>query len=237
MMINIKRVLLFVVVIVCFFTNQNIFAQKTNAFDANGNRDGLWEKYYENGQPRYIGNFKHGKEIGVFKFFSITNENHPTSIKIFSETSNIAKVQYFTSDGKLQSKGQMIGKKRIGCWEYYFSNGKLLSEENYVDGKLNGKLINYYQNGKKTEEIPYKNGLKNGVSKKYSDQGVLIELITYKKNKANGLAKFFDLKGNLKETGNYKNGKRVGKWKYYIEGKVVSKKKKEIFSIPKHKYN
>ncbi len=235
-MINIKRVFIISLFLSYFFMIETINAQKVNALDVNGKRDGNWKKYYNNGRLRYTGNFKNGKEVGIFMYFKMTNSKHPTSLKIFSKDSDVAKIEYYTPKGDIRSRGSVKGKDRIGRWTYFFSNGKLLSEEFYTEGKLDGMLKNYYPNGKITEETGYKNGLKNGISKKYSDEGILIEEVTFVNGKYDGLAKFFDLKGNLKETGNYQKGKRVGSWEFFVDGESISDKenrKKKTHAIPK----
>ncbi|CAL2082177.1 Antitoxin component YwqK of the YwqJK toxin-antitoxin module [Tenacibaculum sp. 190524A02b] len=225
-MINIKRILPLLLIGVIFFT-KNVYSQKINQFDANGKRTGVWKKLYKNGEIRYQGQFKNGKEVGVFKFYSITSPSQPVIIKEFSETSDKALVSFYTSLGKLKSKGSMIGKNRVGKWLYYFPNGKVISEENYVDGKLDGVLKNYYGNGKTTEETYYKQGKKDGVSKIYTEDGILIEELNYVGGKLNGVGKYFDLKGNLKEKGMYKDGKRAGEWEFYIDGVLVTDKEEK----------
>ena len=222
-MLNIKRLGFVFVLFACFFTSKNFNAQKINQFNANNQRIGVWKKYHPNKRIRYEGRFKDGKEVGVFKFYDITDSKNPTTIKIYSRNSNKVDVRFYTVKGVLQSKGVFVDRKRAGKWEYYFPNGKVMSEEFYVDGKLDGKLTNFYPNGKPTEISMYKNGLKNGESQKYSSKGILIELITYQNGKPNGIAKYFELNGNLKEIGTYNNGKRVGKWEYYLDGQVSEK--------------
>jgi antitoxin component YwqK of YwqJK toxin-antitoxin module len=217
-MLKIKRLGFIFVFFVCFFASEFSNAQKNNQFDTNKKRTGLWKKYYPNKRIRYQGQFINGKEIGVFKFYDITDSQNPTTIKTFSNTSNQVSVAFYSLKGILQSKGFVIERKRAGKWNYYFLDGKIMSEEYYVDGKLEGKLINYYPNGKPAEISIYKNGLKNGASQKYSSKGILIELITFQNGTPNGVAKYFELNGNLKETGVYKNGKRAGKWAYYLDG-------------------
>ncbi len=226
-MINIKRLIFVSSIFACLFMGGIASAQKINQFDKNKKRTGVWKKYYPNKRIRYQGQFKDGKEIGIFKFYDITTSGFPVITKKYSEFNDSVFVQFFTLKGKLQSKGMMIKKKRVGIWKYYFSNGKLLSEENYIDGILHGELLNYYPNGKVTEHTQYKNGLKHGVSKKYSDSGILIEEVMYENGKPNGLAKYFELSGNLKEKGMYKNGKRAGKWEFYLDGELATEKEKK----------
>ncbi|TYP96767.1 antitoxin component YwqK of YwqJK toxin-antitoxin module [Tenacibaculum adriaticum] len=222
-MINIKRLFIGTIVFSFFFVS-NAISQNVNKVDENGERIGVWRKYYENGKIRYTGNFKEGKEVGTFKFYN-KSSSFPSIIKEFSTSSDSAMVKFYTPKGKLKSEGVMIGKNRVGKWMYYFSDGKIFSEEFYVDGKLNGVLKNYYPNGKVTEESHYSNGLKNGISKTFSDDGILIEEVIYADGKLNGLGKYFDLKGNLKEKGMHKDGKRDGKWEFYMDGELAEKKR------------
>lgn len=215
-----------VLLLVYFFAGMlSTTAQKTNQFDENRKRTGLWKKYHPNKRIRYIGTFEAGKEIGTFKYFDISTSKHPTIIKEFSKTSDTSKVRYFNLQGQLSAQGKMVKKARVGPWNYYFPSGELFSEEYYVDGKLEGQLINYYSNGQKLEVTNYANGMKNGVSKNFSDLGVLIEEVHYKDDRLNGQAKYYELNGNLKEEGSYKDGKKVGEWEFYIEGKKVSKER------------
>lgn len=209
----------------CEFNTLN--AQKINQFNNKNARTGVWKKHHSNNRIRYVGAFIDGKEVGVFKYYDITTSKHPTIIKEFSPISDSAKVSYYNLDGKLRTKGAMVGKNRVGKWIYYFPNGKLFSVEYYIDGKLDGELMNYYENGKTLEITQYTSGMKNGFSKNFSDQGILIENVHYVDNILNGAGKYYGLNGDLKEEGIYNDGKRVGKWEFYIGGKKVSKKQQK----------
>lgn len=223
-MINIKRLLGIYLYCAFFLSGFVLYSQKINQFDTNKKRTGVWKKYYKNKQLRYEGQFKNGKEVGVFKFYSESNSGFPSIIKRYHEQNDSVQVEFYTTKGKLQSKGNFINKNRVGKWLYYFESGKLMSIEHYNNGKLDGELINYYPNGKPTEITNYKNGEKEGLSKKFSSDGILIEEVNYANNKLNGLGKYYELNGNLKEKGMYKNGKRVGKWEFYLNGEVADDK-------------
>ncbi len=197
-------------------------AQKINQVDANGKRTGVWRKYYENGDIRYRGQFKNGKEAGKFFFYN-QGSPYPSIIKTFSVASDTAVVEFYNKS-RVKTAGKMLRRKRVGKWTYYFSDGKtILSEEHYKDGKLHGVLKNYYMNGKITEETLYENGKKHGVSKIYTEEEVLIEQVHFSRGILNGEAKYFDLKGIIQEKGSYKNGKREGEWEFYIDGEVSEK--------------
>ena len=206
----------------CFFAAKEFNAQKTNQFDNNNKRTGVWKKHHANKRIRYQGTFKNGKEIGVFRFYDTTASKSPIIIKKHFETNDTVFVQFFTSKGRLQSEGKMLQRIREGKWKYYFATGNVLSEENYKNGKLDGVFSSYYPQGDTSESVVYKKGVKHGVSRKYSKENILIEDVYYENGKLNGEAKFIELNGNIKEKGLFKDGKRFGKWKLYIEGKIAT---------------
>lgn len=224
---NIKRSFTVALLLLCFFSVESNFAQKYNRFNENGKRTGLWKKYHPNKRIRYTGEFKNGKEVGVFKFYSIVTSDHPIAIKTYFEDSDSLFVQFFDTEGRIETEGVFNGRKREGNWKYFYPDGTIMSEENYRNGKLHGEQLVYYPDGSVTEFAIYDNGLLDGVTSKYSNKGVLIEEITYKNGKPNGVAKFFELNGNLKETGEYRDGKRFGKWEYYIDGEVATDEEKK----------
>ena len=226
-MITSKRLFFVVALLVCFFLCNSSNAQRVNQFDENKQRTGVWKKYYPNKRIRYVGEFKNGKEVGVFKFYDITNSKQPVIIKTFYEDSDSLFVQFYSLKGTIETEGVMHGRSRVGNWKFYDADGTLMSEENYRGGKLDGEQLIYYKDGKVTEFAVYKDGLKDGVFTKYASNGNLIEEITYKKGKPNGLAKYFELNGTLKETGHYKDGRRIGTWEYYIDGELATAKEKK----------
>jgi len=70
--------------------------------DENGERNGVWRKSYPGtDQLRYEGEFKHGKEVGTFKFYCEDCGSQPMVTKVFKGKDDIAEVKYFTKKGKL----------------------------------------------------------------------------------------------------------------------------------------
>ncbi len=195
-----------------------------NQVDAEGNRHGMWKKYYNNDRVRYAGKFEHGKEVGVFKYFSASNSDYPILVKEYKENSELAKVSFFTPSGALESKGLMKGKEREGEWLYYHADGKsIMSEENYVDGKLDGDYKTYYQSGELTEVTSYKNGVLHGNYKKYAIKGFLYQDFNYAKGQLNGMAIYYSRKtGDLIKKGPFKDDLRVGTWENYVDGELIS---------------
>ncbi|UMB54428.1 toxin-antitoxin system YwqK family antitoxin [Lutibacter sp. A64] len=210
------RVKVYYVLITCLFFLYNVSTnaqEKINKFDLNGKRDGIWKKYYPNNNIRYQGTFKAGKEVGVFKYYDITNATQPTIIKTFKPNSSLATVNFYTVKGILKSTGTMDGKKRIGTWLYYYPNGKtLMIEENYKNNELEGSYKSYYRTGKISELLNYTSGKLNGNIKRYADNGVLLEDLNYINGNLNGPAIYYAGNGKIISSGNYKNNERVGTW-------------------------
>jgi len=205
---------------------QTLLAQeKTNQFDAKGARHGVWIKYYElNHQLRYTGQFNHGKEIGIFKYYDINNDKIPIVIRKFNNTNDIAEVSFYSLNGTLESTGKMQGKNRIDKWLFYHKDGKtVMSEEFYKNGKKDGEAKLYYSNGKLTEVAHYLDGKLNGNYKRYSIFNFLYQDLTYKNDELEGLAIYYEPKnGQILSKGSYKENKRAGVWEHYENGVLVS---------------
>ena len=218
-----------------FFVSLNGFGQnEINQFDAQGERHGVWQKTYPNSnQLRYEGTFKHGKEIGVFKYYCESCKTQPSVIRTYKGDDGIAEVQYFTAKGKLVSEGKMKDKDRIGKWVYFQKkSGNVMTEEHYVNGKLNGKKITYFPNGKIAEEEHYSKGVAQGENNYYSPDGILLKKLKYNDGQLQGEALHYDAHGNLVIEGFYKEDKKYGLWKYYKNGEVVLE---EIYPKPLNK--
>ncbi len=207
-----------------------VVAQSFNQFDDNGKRHGKWQKKYEGTDVlRYEGEFFHGKEIGLFKFYkNYKNRAVLSATKQFNPENELAEVKFFTSTGKLVSEGQMNGKTYVGTWKYYQKNNEnLLTLEHYNDkGQLDGERFVYYPNEQVAEKQNYVAGKLHGESVWYSENNVIVKSYHYENGELEGPAKFFNKNGELVCEGNYKNSEKHGVWKYYENGNLA---KQETF--------
>jgi len=203
---------------VCLINGQDI-----NSFDANNERHGVWKKYFEGTkQLRYEGQFEHGKEVGLFKFYTKKSKNQPVATRFFTAENDEVKVKFYALNGRLISSGKLINKIREGTWELFQKDGKtLLSKETYKSGKLNGLYEIYYKNGKLSETFQYTKGVKDGVSKKYAPNESVIHEVVYVDGKLRGPATYYDIRGNVIIKGEYAADRKAGLWKYYEGDKLV----------------
>ncbi|WP_456439606.1 toxin-antitoxin system YwqK family antitoxin [Psychroserpens sp.] len=206
----------------------SVFAQTFNQFDDNGNRHGLWKKYFDKTEElRYEGKFDHGKEIDTFKFYTLNNEKSVLSaVKVFNPNNSKASVKFMSSKGKIISEGTMNGRLYTGKWTYYHNKfAAVLSAETYNDtGNLEGDKVVYYDNGQVAERSNYKNGKLEGVSKMYSERGILIKDFLYVNDELHGLSKYYDADGILVAEGEYQHGRKHKIWNYYEGGKLKESK-------------
>ena len=72
---------------------------KLNQTDAQGLRQGLWERYWPNGNLWWKGSYLNGKQTGLW--------------------------EWHWSNGNLWYKGSFLNGKEIGTWEWYDENETL----------------------------------------------------------------------------------------------------------------
>ncbi len=214
------------------------FAQTLNQFDTNGNRHGIWKKYFEGTKSvRYEGEFNHGKEIGLFKFYKyIDKKSVLSATKEINDSNHIAQVKFFSSQGNIISMGKMNGKKFIDTWTYFHKNSEeVLRIEHYDDSGLQqGELMVYYKNGELAEKSNYLNDKLEGNSSWYNENGIKIKEFTYSIDLLHGPSKYYTNSGILLVEGIYKKGKKHGIWKYYENG--ILKEEKDFTRKSKNPY-
>ena len=180
---------------ILFIMTNMVFSQEDNQFDTNGKRHGVWKKTFEGTKAvRYEGQFNHGKEVGLFKFYKyVSKKSVLSATKQFNDTNNIADVKFLTSKGKVISEGQMDVKKYIGEWKYYHKNSKQLLRTEHYDkaGLQQGDLLVYYEDGTVAERSNYKDGKLEGKSIWYNEKGIPVKEFIFINDELSGLSKFF----------------------------------------------
>jgi antitoxin component YwqK of YwqJK toxin-antitoxin module len=211
----------------------NIYAQELiNQIDANGQRHGLWKKYYEGTQQlRYTGTFNHGAEVGIFKYYCASCDDQVVAVRNFDSIPGACAVTFYTDRGQLVAQGRMQDQKRIGLWTTYHEGGKaVMSKEHYKDDLLDGIKETYYPDGTLAENCPYTQGKRQGICTYYGPGGQRIKTFSYHEDRLQGPVAFFDLSGTLERSGFYDQDRKSGVWKTFVDGVVV---KEEHFNSNK----
>ena len=118
-------------------------------FLKNGQWDGLYKSYHDNGELKFEGHYKEGVRVGRWK-----NYSHTTP--------------YIENQGFKGGLYDDFGYKD----KYEVDELKTIADEG-LEGLLDGPYTRYYFNRNIEFEGSYKNNKKNGIFKKYSFQGEL----------------------------------------------------------------
>lgn len=205
-----------------------------------GNKTGLEETYYPNGQVasqiEYINDIENGNFVMYYSNGNIENEGEYLNGQYNGEYT------YYYDNGKKMYEGVYeIGRKNK-LWVYYHSDGLIKMFIHYDMGKTikedyqNGEFVSYYDSGMLESIGHYKEGKKEGYFAEYYNNGKrelvprektdpyepdeLIEVITgqqvkfertYINDETVGEVKYFNEEGKLLKTENYLNGVLISK--------------------------
>jgi antitoxin component YwqK of YwqJK toxin-antitoxin module len=182
-----------------------------NRTDANGVKQGYWEKYSPQGILIYRGYFVDGKPVGEFKRYF---DNGKIKSRLFYHPhSDTVDITFYYMNGKRAATGQYVNRKKNGEWRYYsFYHDSLSYIENYKEDLQDGPSIKFYPEGDTAEIIMYKAGKKNGPWKQYYPGGQLKLTATYVNNKLEGKFSMYYPSGKNQIQGTYRYDVRQGKW-------------------------
>ena len=97
-----------------------------------GKKDGLWTRWYENGQKKREFTFKDGKEDGLWTGWY--------------------------ENGQKMKEGTQKNNRQDGKWTWWYENGQKKEEGNFKDGKKDGLYTEWFESGKKKFEGTQKDG-------------------------------------------------------------------------------
>lgn len=209
MKIRITYILSALFVVMSMLSSQ---AQEVNQTDAQGKKQGRWEKLHPNGMLRYEGQFKDDSPTGLFKYYFDTGKlqatnNHGTDGSVASH--------HYHPNGKLKAKGLYHGQKKDSLWQYFNDNEVLVLEETYKQDMLHGVQRIYFDNGQLGEETHYRDSIKHGAWNKFYPNGNAWIEAHYKDGNLDGSFKIWHEDGKPKVQGNYESGLRTGSWFMY----------------------
>lgn len=185
-----------------------------NRTDAQGRKQGLWEKRYPNGKLRYRGHFVNNNPNGVFKYY--WNNDSMQNIAVYSNNGKVAYSKMFYENGGVFSMGKFVTEKRDSIWLFYDEGLKLIKKEQYALGKKEGKSIVFGADGNVIEIKTWHNDVENGPWIQYFPDGQVKLKTTFVNGKREGLVMIYtDGEEELPSIiGNYRNDCKDGKWIY-----------------------
>jgi antitoxin component YwqK of YwqJK toxin-antitoxin module len=187
-----------------------------NRIDAQGMKQGLWEKRYDDGNLRYRGHFWDGKPDGVFKHYY--DGDSLEGIYIYSDNGKVAHAHIFYTTGALWAEGKFVNQKEDSIWKYYDEAQHLKRKDSYKDGKENGKQVIFYPSGNPLQVKNWVNDLAEGPFEQYYDEGGVKEEGTFEHGLLQDTLYVYDPDGKLAIKGRYFNDLHEGAWIYYSSG-------------------
>jgi len=215
-------------------------AQPVNQTDANGKKQGKWQKLYPKNSTvyEYKGQFKDDKPVGIFTYYYPSSKVKAV-ITHEEKTGRSVAVMYHET-GVVFARGIYRNQMKDSIWDYYGPSGRQSMKETYTKNKLNGKSIIYYvpENPENKSLVPakvtnYVNGVLEGEVIEYFDTGVIKNKGKYVAGKLEGLYTMNHPDGTKMILERYRAGVRHG-WcatydqkgaeagkKYFYHGKEV----------------
>lgn len=139
--------------------------------------DGLWTRWYANGQKAEEGYYKDGKKHGEWNGWFLTKK-----VKYKSKYNNGKRSGTHTSwDDKGKKNQEIVYKNGKKISEFLITYDTIggYTETNKKDGKLDGKWVKWYSKTEKEKEGKYSKGKKVGNWSTYSKNGTVIEEWNY----------------------------------------------------------
>ena len=164
----------------------------------NGNNEGDWIVYYDNGKKREIGKYSRGKKHG--------------------------KWTYYYKNERVQQLGSYVNGKLSGSWRWYYETGELLREELYLYGQQDGEAIEYSELGNIISQGNYIEGYKEGEwiyvvgDQKYNGKYIL-------GNRDGEWKSYYLEKETLCFRGKYLQGNPEGKHIYYYPDESIKEER------------
>lgn len=188
-------------------------SQTINHTDANGMRQGYWERSYMTGQTMYKAFFVDNKPVGEMLRYH-PNGNMMARITYDHEGMN-GQGELFDENGRKIAEGNYKGTDKDGEWKFYNERGRLIGLENYKDNLRDGESIAYYPNGNVASKTNWKNGKQDGSEVMYYPRGRERLTANYRDGNLHGAYTVFFENGRREIFGMYKNGRMHGPWFFF----------------------
>lgn len=182
-----------------------------NRTNPQGNKNGTWITFFDNGKIRLEEQYRNGILNGF--------------VKEWDETGNLLYIHKY-NNGELQADADEV--KQYDIRYDYYENGKVKIIGSYRNNIPDGVRREYNESGKiikgyifrngimQAEGIIDEKGLKQGPFKEYYENGSLLGEGLYRDSKKIGAWKFYYQDGKTEQVGTFDNrGQQIGTWKWF----------------------
>jgi len=121
------------------------------AYYRNGELDGPYESWHNNGIKYIEGQYSNGLKTGEWVYYY--DSGSKSSEGSYSEGKETGEWKYYHNNGKVKSQGNYSDGKKTGPWEFYYESGNIESKGNFTNGAKKGTWTYYYENGEVSQTI------------------------------------------------------------------------------------
>ncbi|MFV0554989.1 MAG: toxin-antitoxin system YwqK family antitoxin [Mangrovibacterium sp.] len=201
-----------IMLIISLFLALGSWAQTINQTDAQGLKQGLWEKTSPEGKLIYKGEFKDNKPVGEWKRFHLNGMLRAQMT--YAEDGSTCAAMLFDTMGNKIAVGAYVNGKKEGLWTIFKDNIKI-GEENYVEGKKEGLSTTFYDTGAKSSEQAFTDDKPNGSYRTYHKTGSVYFECLMKEGMRDGYCQSFYDDGSVEYSGYYAKDLRDRNWDYF----------------------
>ena len=213
-----------------------------------GLEDGEYVYYYEDGTIYQKGIFEKAEETGLWISYFVDgsksseieySDGEMLVMNIWKEDKSqmvidgFGNLEYYHTNGNLESTGGIRNGRRHGEWKTWHSSGVLLEVGHYSDNEYildnswdstgtqmvqngMGHHREYYFNGILQSEGDFNNGKAHNNWKYYADNGTLLSDLNYHEGKLDGESLLYTETGELRSKGLFKNDEKEGTWEWFF---------------------
>lgn len=190
-----------------------------NRKDTEGNKQGTWKEFHDNGKVKKEEFFRDNKVDGIVKQYD--KQGQLQTLQKFEEGEIVKDAQEiefaefykeFYEDGSIKTIGAVVNGKKIGVFRDYDREGNL----------TNCTVYNY--DIKTAEGIIDTSSYYQGEWKFYYPSGKLKAIGKYKDDKKIEKWLYYYETGELQQEGEYKAGLPIKEWNWYFQNKQIKRK-------------
>ena len=192
----------------------------------NGQREGAYGEWHENGRPRQEGSYSAGRKHGAWTTWSESGEvAERVSYEMGIEHGS---AERFHPSGTPKERGSYDNGKKTGLWETWHEDGSLRWRGEYVNGKPQGPWEIRDEDGRVGRGM-YVDGMRQGEWEIQSPAGwepgkdMRIERGHYERGQRHGVWVRLGPDGGKQSEGRYDGNRKVGRWRTWSQaGQMVA---------------
>lgn len=201
-----------------------------NIIDANGLKQGDWEKYNDDKELIYTGQFKDDIPVGTFTYF-FGDGTKKAELTYSEKHIGEASVINYHQNGHIMAMGMYLNQLRHGAWVFFDELENRICEEQYNNGEKTGVWKTYYIDGNINEEVSYAKDKKNGPWIQYFTDGVVKVQGNYVNGLLEGEIQYYHPNGAVRIVGSYIHNFKEGNWKFFDEEGALVKEQKYVKGV------